>query len=390
MELFKFNQQKINHIDAFMKQLLESETTAEKVEIFRKYEKDIEQITPLDMFYLFNYSNETELSIEEIKKTANKFINVFHKGLEKYSEQFHHPLLKELNKESSQMENLLIGLKDYYKSKEIKKYKTELLNAFNKCLEFETKFIKFENIIFPQLESRCPSTKPFEVLWSLHDDARQEVKLIIKLLESDKLDEQKIIERIGAYYYLIFGINQKEKLIILPLLEELLTEEKLNLLFNESLNYGFVFMETPKPIDIKDKIEVKEDIYSTISGSLSFQQLSLILNKIPIDITFVDKDDRVLYYNDRMERHFPRNPSVIGRLVKHCHPPKSVHVVEDIINDFKEKKRDTAEFWIDIKGVFLYITYYAIRDKLGEYQGVLEVSQDVTRIRSLQGEKRLL
>jgi DUF438 domain-containing protein len=235
-----------------------------------------------------------------------------------------------------------------------------------------------------------PSTKPFDVLWSLHDDAREQVKTLIKLFERNELNKQKIIEKIGAYYYLVFGINQKEKLIILPLLEELLTEDKLNRLFNESLEYGYVFMDTPEPISVKEDEETSQDLFKTKTGALTFKQLSLILNHLPVDITFVDKDDKVRYFNDRAERHFPRNPSVIGRLVKHCHPPKSVHIVEKIVNDFKENKRDVAEFWLEINQTFLYITYYAIRDESNQYEGVLEVSQDVTKIRTLEGEKRLL
>ncbi|MFP4477893.1 MAG: PAS domain-containing protein [Candidatus Izemoplasmatales bacterium] len=390
MELFKYNEKRINKINAFMQGLLNAESTEEKVKIFRKYEEDIANITPLDMFYLHNYSGNADLSIEEIKESANKFINVFHKGLERYSAQFNHPLLKLLNKENEKIEKHLNVLKAYYKSGDVIKYQKELLDGFKKCLEFELKFIKFENIIFPNLEDKLPSTKPFEVLWSLHDDARQLIKTLISLLKKETLDTQAIIEGIGKYYYLIFGINQKERLIIMPLLEELLPEEKLNAMYNECLEYGYVFMESPQPLEYEVEQKRSREWFETKTGSLNFKQLSLILNHIPIDITFVDKEDKVKYFNDRKERHFPRNPSVIGRLVKHCHPPKSVHIVEKIVTEFKENKRDVAEFWIEMNQTFLYITYYAIRDKDKHYEGVLEVSQDVTKIRTLEGEKRLL
>ncbi|MGE4571684.1 MAG: PAS domain-containing protein [Candidatus Izemoplasmatales bacterium] len=391
MELLKLNKDRIKKIDLFMKRLIESTRTEEKVKVFREFEKDIEEMTPLDMFYLHNYGDKTDLSINEIKSTANKFVNVFYKGLEKYSRDFNHILLKKLFDENQKMEEHLNVLKEYYKSKDIKKYKDELLEGFKKCLEFELKFIKFENIIFPQLEHKLPSTKPFEVLWSLHDDARSQIKDLIKLLEKDLVDERLIIEKIGAYYYLVFGINQKERLIIMPLLEELHTEAELNALYNECIDYGFVFMGEQSKIKVNiPTIDENQFVYKSITGQLSQLELSLILNKIPIDITFVDKDDKVTYFNDRKERHFPRNPSVIGRLVKHCHPPKSVHIVEEIVNDFRNNRRDSAEFWIEIRGVFLYIIYYALRDQQGQYQGVLEVSQDVSHIRSLQGQKRLL
>lgn len=390
MEVFKYNEKRIKSIDAFMKKMIDSHTTIDKVEAYKEYEDIIESMTPIDLFYLHNYSDKTNLSIVDIKVTANKFINVFHKGLEKYSQEFNHPFLKYLNEESMKMEDHLIALKKYYKDNKVSLLQKDVLKGLKKCQDFEAKFLKFENIIFPNLEDKLPSTKPFEVLWSLHDDARQKLKMLISMMEKQKTNKDKALKEIGKYYSLIFGINQKEKLIIMPLLEELLTSEKLDKLFNEALEYGFVFIKSPKPLKLQSSESLKNLLYQSKTGNLTHKQLGLIFNHIPLDITFVDKDDRVSYYNDRDERHFPRNPSVIGRLVKHCHPPKSVHVVEKIVEDFKSGLRDQAEFWIEIRGVFLYIVYYAIRDDDNIYQGVLEVSQDITKLRQLKGEKRLL
>lgn len=390
MEVFKYNEKRIKLIDAFMKKMIDSHTTIDKVEAYKEYEDIIESMTPIDLFYLHNYSDKTNLSIVDIKVTANKFINVFHKGLEKYSQEFNHPFLKYLNEESMKMEDHLIALKKYYKDNKVSLLQKDVLKGLKKCQDFEAKFLKFENIIFPNLEDKLPSTKPFEVLWSLHDDARQKLKMLISMMEKQKTNKDKALKEIGKYYSLIFGINQKEKLIIMPLLEELLTSEKLDKLFNEALEYGFVFIKSPKPLKLQSSESLKNLLYQSKTGNLTHKQLGLIFNHIPLDITFVDKDDRVSYYNDRDERHFPRNPSVIGRLVKHCHPPKSVHVVEKIVEDFKSGLRDQAEFWIEIRGVFLYIVYYAIRDDDNIYQGVLEVSQDITKLRQLKGEKRLL
>jgi DUF438 domain-containing protein len=390
MEVFKYNEKRIKSIDAFMKKMIDSHTTIDKVEAYKEYEDIIESMTPIDLFYLHNYSDKTNLSIVDIKVTANKFINVFHKGLEKYSQEFNHPFLKYLNEESMKMEDHLIALKKYYKDNKVSLHQKDVLKGLKKCQDFEAKFLKFENIIFPNLEDKLPSTKPFEVLWSLHDDARQKLKMLISMMEKQKTNKDKALKEIGKYYSLIFGINQKEKLIIMPLLEELLTSEKLDKLFNEALEYGFVFIKSPKPLKLQSSESLKNLLYQSKTGNLTHKQLGLIFNHIPLDVTFVDKDDRVSYYNDRDERHFPRNPSVIGRLVKHCHPPKSVHVVEKIVEDFKSGLRDQAEFWIEIRGVFLYIVYYAIRDDDNIYQGVLEVSQDITKLRQLKGEKRLL
>ncbi|MCF7924474.1 MAG: PAS domain-containing protein [Candidatus Izimaplasma sp.] len=389
MEVFKYNKERIKKINKFMKRLIDSNNTKEKVNLYNEYLEEIKNITPIDIFYLDFYSNHSNLSIQEVKKTANKFVNVFHKGLEKHVKDYKHILLKTLVLENNKIEEHLNELKKYYKNKDLVTNKKALLKGLNECLAFEKKFIKYENIIFPNLENKLPSNRPFEVLWELHDDARCLLKTIIENLKKDNIDKSTIIKQIGEYYFLIYGINQKEELIILPLLNQIVSNEKLNLLYNECLDYQFVFINERKPIDENTEIEYSNKLFKTKTGELDFKQLELVLNKIPIDITFVDNNDTVRYYNNRLERHFPRNPSVIGRLVKHCHPPKSIKIVEKIIDDFRNEKRDFADFWIEIKGTFLYIIYYAIRDEENRYLGVLEVSQDITKLRELSGEKRL-
>jgi DUF438 domain-containing protein len=115
-----------------------------------------------------------------------------------------------------------------------------------------------------------------------------------------------------------------------------------------------------------------------------------MLTHLPVDISFVDENDQVAYYSDTSDRIFPRSAGVIGRKVQKCHPPKSVHIVEKILDEFKSGRKDCAEFWIQLNGKFIHIRYFAVRDSNGKYIGTLEVSQDVTSIRELKGEKRLL
>lgn len=389
MEVFKYDESRVKRINQFMNRLLDSTATEDKVKVYREFEKDIANLNPLDIFYLEFYSNDSKLTITEIKESANKFVNVFHKGIIRYSDLGDHPLFQELLKENKRIQEHLSRIKPYYKREELVRHKNELLKIFNNCNIFEKKFVKYENIIFPNLEKYVPSTKPLEVLWELHDDARTLLKTIINLLEQDNLDVEETIKEIGAYHYLVFGINQKEEIILLPVLKLLVKKYELNKIYNECIDEGFVLnTENLKKITIDDS-NLKNGFYTSETGTLSFKQLSLLFKHLPFDLTYVDKDDFVRYYNDNPNRHFPRNPSVIGRLVKNCHPPKSVHIVEEIVEDFKKGKKDYEEFWINFKGITLYISYYAIRDELGEYQGVLEVSQDITKFRKLKGEKRL-
>jgi hypothetical protein len=126
------------------------------------------------------------------------------------------------------------------------------------------------------------------------------------------------------------------------------------------------------------------------SGSLSFQQLIGIFSSLPVDITFVDADDRVAFFSEGPDRVFARSRTILGREVKHCHPPKSVDVVERILEDFKTGRQSVAEFWIQMHGKFVHIRYFAVRDEAGTYLGTLEVTQDLTRLRALEGDRRLL
>lgn len=123
---------------------------------------------------------------------------------------------------------------------------------------------------------------------------------------------------------------------------------------------------------------------------LSYEVIEALLDALPVDITFVDEDDRVRYFNKEGKRIFARSRKIIGIKVQKCHPQKSIHVVNQILQDFRNNKRDSANFWIDLKGRKIYIRYFAVRDKEGKYLGCLEVTQDITDIQKITGEKRLL
>lgn len=135
--------------------------------------------------------------------------------------------------------------------------------------------------------------------------------------------------------------------------------------------------------NIKEKI-----IFET--GSFTKEELETLLNTLPVDITFVDKNDTVRYFSQTKDRIFPRTKAVIGKKVQQCHPQKSLHVVNQILEDFKNNKRDVAEFWINLNNRLIYIRYFPVRNKNGEYLGCLEVTQDITDIKKIEGERRLL
>ena len=141
--------------------------------------------------------------------------------------------------------------------------------------------------------------------------------------------------------------------------------------------------ESESTLSKTDKIKLDE-------GYLSVEQLTLLLKNLPVDITFVDENDKVCFYSASRDRIFPRSPAIIGRAVQNYHPPNSVHIVEDILKNFKEKKKDVAEFWLQMKDNFIHIRYFPVYDNNGNYKGVIEVSQEVSGIRELEGERRIL
>ena len=393
MEVIKNNKTKIKKINTFMNVLLTSEGTYKKRLIYENYEEIINQIEAIDIFYLDMYKDNASYTIEDILKSANKFVNVFHKPLERnMPKKYDSYLFEYFIKENKAIEEHLIDLKKHLKNKDITENKEKLIYGFEKCLEIERKFLKMENILYPKIEDLLPSAKPLKVLWALHDEARYLLKLIIKELKKEKIDSTNLSILIGKYYFQIIGINQKEALILLPVADKLLNKKTKDEMYLECLEYGFVFIDNPKLIKIDNEISThfKDGFIHTKTGHLSLKQLDFLLEYIPLDITFVDEFDKVVYFNDRPKRHFPRNPSIIGRKVYNCHPQKSVEIVEKIIKSFRDGLKDEVSFWIHNGDVFLYINYFAVRDENGKYMGTLEVSQDITKIKSLKGSKTLI
>ncbi len=390
MEYIYNNKEKLDNLNEYMKQLLTS-SSKEKVKLYEKYESYIKRIEPMDLFYLDMYKDDSNYSIEEIKETANAFVNAFHVSLSMHEiTNYDHIFFQSLYEESLAIESKLDSIRPLFKGNI---QKDKLILAFEELSEIEKKFIKYENILFPRIEEKVPSNTPLKVLWSLHDDSRSVRKDIIKTLKAKNFDIKDFYLYIGDYYFLIYGLNKKQQLILHPVAMKLLSNKQLDIMYNETLEYGYAFLEEKEPIKMEDvsyMSKLKDQIFNTETGELKLDELELILNILPIDVTFVDKDNLVKYYNNTTERAFPRNPSIIGREVKNCHPPKSVHVVEKIIESFRNNEKSEAEFWLNFRGRMIYITYLAVRNKDNEYLGVLEVSQDVTHIRGLQGERRLL
>ena len=193
----------------------------------------------------------------------------------------------------------------------------------------------------------------------------------------------------------------KEENILFPMALQTLTEDEWVKIAAESDEIGYCLtapqgvwkpIRHPLPIEEEKAEEVKPaDGYIRFeTGIVSVKQLETLLNHLPVDITFIDENDVVRYFSHGKERIFARTKAVIGRTVQNCHPPQSVHVVEELLRDFKSGAKDVEDFWIPVKDKFVYIRYFAVRDENGNYMGTLEFTQNVAGIRALEGEKRIL
>jgi DUF438 domain-containing protein len=188
----------------------------------------------------------------------------------------------------------------------------------------------------------------------------------------------------------------KEDQILLPMALDTLTEDEWGEIWASSPRYGWCLVEPregyrPPDSAVRETVRLSgRDAVQLPTGSLALEQLIHIFSTLPVDLTFVDADDRVAFFSEGPDRVFARSKAIIGRKVQHCHPPRSVDVVNRILDDFREGRQSVAEFWLDFHGRFVHVRYFAVRDREGVYLGTLEVTQDATRIRALSGERRLL
>ena len=376
--------------------------------LLEKYKNPIEHVTPLDMILIVDKQIQIGIKPEEIKKQVNKIINIFYNTLKEYkwTKPKEGSFLYYLMLENRAFEHRLNKVKKIiktYKNREESDFnllQKDLLVHFEEFKKFEPHYLKKENILFPFLEKKWKNHRCLTVMWSFHDDIRKNTEQIIQILKSENARWQELNKKLGAYYFLVFGIIQKEDLIVYPVAAETITNEEWEEMHKQSFEYDFPFIE--KPIKSKNFKNVISDIQTDFSkingdlflksetGELNVEQILLLFNNLPLDITFVDENNKVKFFSKPKERFFPRSPAIIGRSVEKCHPPESVDVVEKIIAAFRNNEKENAKFWLKLKNKFILIQYFALRNAKGEYKGVLEVSQDVTEIRSLEGEQRLL
>ena len=263
-------------------------------------------------------------------------------------------------------------------------------SIFNNLNEIEKHYVRKENQLFPFIEKYGWNTTT-QYMWTFHDQIREELKEI--RIKIEKKDFEDITFSIKD---LIDNINHMillEETTLFPNAINSLSSEDWDEISIGDKEVGYMMdVEYIHPKDDKKrrKIDLATDAIYFEEGYLTPNQINLIFKHLPLDITYVDENDKVIFYNNGDDRIFPRSPGIIGREVKFCHPPKSVDNVLKILEEFKQGSKDNAEFWINFKDSFIHIRFFAIRDKNKNYKGVMEITQNVSDIKALEGERRIL
>jgi hypothetical protein len=343
---------------------------------------------------------------EEIQKFCDIHLAVLKESLEKKETLAPpgHPI-HILMEEHKMLLNFVDELKGL--AKEIKGAKgfnsvSEQMKQLNHLVEHlkdsESHYVREENVLFPSLEKHGIKEPP-AVMWMEHDKIREIKKNIYRLVDGHKsmafpdfarqLGEVSLAlaDMLSSHFY-------KENNILFPAALQVIGEDEWPDIRHQFDDLGYCcFTPEPARVAIGKAAPVSkpvvEGVVSFETGTLSVEELETVFDTLPVDVTFVDKDDTVRYFSQSKDRIFPRAKAIIGRKVQQCHPQKSVHVVNQILEDFKAGRRDSAQFWINLKGRLIYIRYFAVR-KDGDYLGCLEVTQDITDIKKIEGEKRLL
>jgi DUF438 domain-containing protein len=274
-------------------------------------------------------------------------------------------------------------------------FRKNLDEALKELYQVDIHYAKKENLLFPYLE-KYGVTAPPQVMWGVDDEIRDEIKDLRREIQSDKSDVEDIVERGMELAEKIKDMIFKEENILLPMLVDMLTEDEWKQINEDSSEYGNLVDNIPEwnPTGERQKVlkaeESEPDSVTLSTGVLKKNELEALLNALPFDITFVDKNGLVKYFSQSAERIFARTTTVLGRHVTNCHPPTSVHVVTQIVEDLESGKKDHEDFWIRMGDKYVFIRYFAVRDNDNNFLGVLEVTQNIAPIQEITGEKRLM
>lgn len=384
-ELINNQRQRQEKLKDLIKRLHNNQGSRDEIEA--EFKQEFGYITGAELAEMEYNLVQEGVSIQEIQSLCDVHASIFKGSIS----QLHSDELTVNPLEEFEQDNAMIA-KWVEQAKAIKneeKVTFERLQATIIDLEDSFKFTqqhyaKKENILFPFLEKRGIDTIP-QVMWGVDNQIREAIKKTMKAA-NEETSLEGLLEPFDEAIYMIDEMLVKENNILFPMLQEKLQSDEIKDIAL-SLQHGADVKYQPKVEP--DDSDMENDIPMSL-GRLNPEEINAIFNTVPFDMTFVDASDKVKFVTQGKERIFDRPPSVINRPVHLCHPPQSVDVVMDIVNDFREGVKDNEDFWIQFREKFVHIRYYAIRNHQGKFLGTLEVTQDISDIQRLIGEKRLV
>lgn len=375
-------------------------------EVKEKFKAVLKDIGPTEIAYVEEELVNEGLPRQELQKLCEVHLAVFRESLEKPKSEAPpghpiHILLKEHELVKGFVEGISALLPKLELARDLESIESELSQIgelLSHLKEYDRHKVREENTLFPYLEKHGV-TQPPAIMWTEHDEQRGEIKEASKTMEDkETLGFEELKGKLLSHLKNLTGLIPdhfyKEENILFPMALELIGDVEWHEIKASMDDLGYCYFTPEEAIGERVALAkaTKEQGGKMIFeiGSITKEELEALLNTLPVDITFVDKEDTVRYFSQNKERIFPRAKAVIGRKVQQCHPQKSVHVVNQILDDFRDGRRDAAEFWIQLKERLILIRYFAIRSKDNEYLGCLEVTQDITDLKKIEGEKRLL
>lgn len=383
-ETLKVDEQKLQYMSEVKARYLKGELTLEEAK--QAIESKIQEITPQEfaageqMLQAYGIGDDVLAErMEELLELVKDIMVPSALNVEKG-----HPIYTYME-EVKAIRGVLSQMKALLDRKFIK---NEWLACYDDLNQIKIHFSRKQNQLYPYLEKKG-FDKPSKVMWTLENNIKKSLNECRDLLESDQ--DALFIEKQAEIMTLVEDMMVKEEDVLFPTALDLITEEEFQTIQAGDSEIGYCLIDPPKLR--QDRVALattKDNTFKVSQGELTLEQINLIYKHLKVDLSYVDEQDIVRFYSDTKHRVFPRSPGVIGREVHNCHPRESVEMVEAIITAFKNGEQDEAEFWLEMGGKFIYIVYTAVRDDAGQFKGVLEMMQDVTHIRSLEGSQRLL
>ncbi|MDU6268654.1 MAG: PAS domain-containing protein [Veillonella sp.] len=363
---------------------------------------------------------------EEILEKMDDLLDLFDGVLVRAENEYpeNHPLWAYLE-EINAVEKVALEADELLKQDNF--IKNPWLGVFDSLAEWRTHLSRKQNQLYPMLEDHG-FDRPTRIMWTFDDAVRDAISASYALLREDKYEE--FLASVPETLAKLRDLNSKELEVLLPTSYKLLNDEEFVRMSKNDHEIGYAIINAPglyvvpgindsaAQLNGNNSVQGgtvsneflndlagllskyvgpvggapvgKDAVLDVATGKLTLEQINLLFRHLPVDLSYVDENELVKFYSDTAHRIFPRSANVIGREVKNCHPAKSVHIVEEIVEKFRSGEQSQAEFWINKPGLFIYVIYTAVRDENGKFRGVLEMMQDCTHIRELEGSRTLL